>query len=210
MRTIWTMGLGAALTIAPLAATASDMTYVDPCIDGIIAANGADAPSGGRVLSQEGSEAGALIMLEDALGQTWRCISYEDGTLGELTLVEGADDGGGAMDGAQETTSQTEQRVEFAPGTSGAILNVALGSGDSTTYLLGARDGQFLDVRLESDSPFLSFMIYVPDGDILYESAQAGNSYRGQLYESGDHRVELFYNGDVGTTGSGQLTIGID
>ncbi len=215
MRTLWTTVIGTALTLAPLRADASDTTYTDPCIDAVMAANGADTPPGGGILSQEFSEAGTLVMLEDALGQTWRCISYKDGTVGELTRVDGADDGGGAMAGAsgsvaQTTPTSTEQRVQFAPGTSGAILDVTLGSGDAATYLLGANEGQFLDVRLETDSPSLFFMIYVPDGDILYESAQAGNAYRGQLYESGDHRVEVFYNGNVGTTARARLTIEIE
>ena len=150
-------------------------------------------------------------MLRDAGGSTWRCLAYSDGVVEELTIVSAADDGQGAMAGAaQNTPTMTTERVQFAPGNSGAIYNVNLGSGDAVDYLLGAREGQFLTVNVETDNPFLYFIIYVPGDDILYESSQAGNAYRGQLYLSGDHRVSVFYNGDVGTTATARVTFGIE
>ncbi|MCV0426441.1 MAG: hypothetical protein K5905_13285 [Roseibium sp.] len=194
---------------------------VDACIDKLRAEGSPDSKAG-TVLSSEFSEAGTLVMLKDRGGTVWRCIAYSDGTVGELSVADPADDGGGAMDGADTsaatstetapaaTTTEGTQRISFASGTSGAVVDVHLKSGDAMNYLLEARDGQFLDVKLETDSRSLFYMIYVPDGGILYESSQAGNTYRGQLYETGDHRIEVFYNGDVGTEGMGRLTIGIE
>ena len=202
-------------------AQAAVQEAVDACIDKLRAEGSPDGKAG-TVLSSEFSEAGTLVMLKDRGGTIWRCIAYSDGTVGELSVADPADDGSGALDGADgpaatsneaepaETTTEGTQRISFAAGTSGAIVDIRLKSGDAMNYLLDARDGQFLDVRLESDSPSLFYMIYVPDGGILYESAQAGNTYRGQLYETGDHRIEVFYNGDVGTEGMGRLTIGIE
>ena len=43
------------------------------------------------------------------------------------------------------------------------------------------------------------FNILVPGGKMLYDSTGAGNQYRGQLYLSGDHVVEVYY---LGTDGS--------
>lgn len=190
---------------------------VDACIDRLRAEGGPDAKAG-TVLSSEFSEAGTLVMLKDRGGKIWRCIGYSDGTVGELSPVDAAAENG---DGPQETDTsagrpvagppiEITERLNFAPGTSGAIAEFSLKSGEAMNYLLNAREGQFLNVRLETESPSLYYMIYVPDGGILYESAQAGNDYRGQLYETGDHRIEIFYNGEPGTRGKGKLAITIE
>jgi hypothetical protein len=80
------------------------------------------------VLSSELSEAGTLVMLRDGGGTVWRCIGYSDGAVGELRMVDAADDGGGAIAGAPsqsggEPTTTTE-RVRFHRGDTGAELIV--------------------------------------------------------------------------------------
>lgn len=118
-----------------------------------------------------------------------------------------ADDGGGAMAGAGGANPDLphitgDVRVQFAPGTSGARYANQLGSGEAVTYILGAREGQFLSVDLAPAGPnsqYLDYIIYVPGGDILDQASQSSFSYYGQLYLSGDHRVQVFYNGDQGT-----------
>lgn len=190
-------------------ALAGEQEAIDGCIDKVREVGGPDARSGGEILSSDFSEAGTVVMLKDGGGTVWRCIGYNDGAVGELSVVEAADDGGGAMSGAQNEPTQSEVRVQFAAGTTGATYSHALGSSSAVSYLLGARDGQFLEVELRGNSEFLNYIIYVPGGDILYESSQAGYKYRGQLYKSGDHKVEVFYNGDVGTTGSYDIIFGI-
>lgn len=92
--------------------------------------------------------------------------------------------------------------VQFDPGASGATLTGRLGSEQGVRYVLGARNKQFLTVSLRPDNALTYFIIYVPDGGILYESSQAGNEYYGQLYKNGDHVVEVFYKGDPGTYGN--------
>jgi hypothetical protein len=134
---------------------------------------------------------------------------YSDGTVGDLRITgdAGGDDGGGAMDGAP---SNEEVRVRFAPGTTGATYSSDLGSGDAVRYVLGARNEQFLTVELRGNSRSLNYIVYVPDGEILFESSQGGYEYYGQLYENGDHVVEVFYNGNEGTTGSYDILFQID
>lgn len=92
--------------------------------------------------------------------------------------------------------------VRFASGASSATVSGRLGSEQAAKYVLGARDGQFLTVSLRPDNSFTYMIIYVPGGDILYKSSQAGNEYYGQLYRSGNHTVEVFYKGEPGTTGN--------
>lgn len=195
-----------------LPAMADMSPAVDGCIDQLRKVGGPDAKAGGEVLSTQFSEAGTLVKLKDAGGTIWRCIGYSDGAVGELSVVEAADDGQGAAEAASSgaAPTQTEVVVKFAPGTTGATYSNALGSSDAVRYILGARNEQFLNVELRGNSPSLNYIIYVPDGGILFESSQAGYKYRGQLYMNGDHVVEVFYNGEPGTEGAYDILFQID
>lgn len=99
-------------------------------------------------------------------------------------------------------TSAGSHTVRFAAGATNTTATGRLGSEEAATYVLGARDGQFLTVSLRPDNRDTYMIVYVPGGDILYESSQAGNEYYGQLYRTGDHRVEVFYKGEPGTIGN--------
>lgn len=128
---------------------------------------------------------------------------YVDGQ-DETAFAQGGSPGGeGPVDGVgyddARPTVTGDVRVQFAPGTSGARYGNRLGSGDAVTYILNARNGQFLTVDLVGDTEFLDYIISVPSGDILDQASQSSFRYYGQLYQSGDHRVEVFYNGDQGT-----------
>ncbi len=100
--------------------------------------------------------------------------------------------------GPAEAQSQTVQ-VQFQPGTTGAAYAGRLGSGEAIRYVLNAREGQFMSVSVLTAAPFTNYILYAPDGSIMHESTQAGFAYYGQLWQSGDHAVEVFYNGDAGT-----------
>ncbi|MEM8631692.1 MAG: hypothetical protein AAGF74_10675 [Pseudomonadota bacterium] len=196
-----------AVIVAPTTlASADEQAAVNGCIDRLREEGGPDGQSG-EVISQDFSEAGTLVMLKDASGKIWRCIGYSDGTVGEFSAETPADDGAGAIGGGP---TNSEERVRFQPGASGATLVGDLTSSSSVRYLLGAKSEQSLDVKLTGNSEFLNYTIYLPDGNILFESSQGGYDYRGRLFETGDHVVEVFYNGDVGTSGSYELMVTID
>ncbi len=180
----------------------------DACISQLRSVGGPDGASG-TILSSEFSEAGTLVMLRDAGGTVWRCIAYKDGSIGELEVVEGADDGGGAMAGSgnAEPTTNTQQ-VRFKPGTSGTEITASLSSGSSTRYVLGAKDGQFLYVRVAPKSGSLGYLIYNPDGSALLDFMTPDKEYRGQLWQSGDHVIEVVNNGS--TDASYNVIFGID
>ena len=181
-------GLVACAAIAVAYPALSMTAAQDACIDHLRKVGGPDG-QGGEVLSSSGSEAGTLVMLRDKGGTTWRCIAYKDGAIGEMSVVEGADDGGGAMAGASGGTS--EERVQFAKGTSGADLSGALAPGESKRYLLGAKNEQFLTVAVNAGGPGVFYQIINPDGSFLLDQMEAGRDYRGQLWQSGDHVVEV-------------------
>jgi hypothetical protein len=104
---------------------------------------------------------------------------------GENTAT--ADDGGGAMAGSGTRTV----RVRFAAGTSGAELTGDLLPSQSTRYLLGASAGQDLYFRLAANGPGMMYRIRNPDGSFLIDRMGAEREYRGQLYQSGDHMIEV-------------------
>jgi hypothetical protein len=108
-----------------------------------------------------------------------------------------ADDGGGAMAGASggEPTTGTE-RVRFQAGTSGAELTGTLSPGSSMRYVLGARNGQDLYVRVAADGPDIYYQIFNPDDTFLLDQMTSNREYRGQLWQSGDHVIEVINRGN--------------
>ncbi|SEA99365.1 hypothetical protein [Rubrimonas cliftonensis] len=173
---------------APAPTRADAQAAVDGCIDQLRKVGGPDGQSG-QVLSREWSQAGTLVMIRDAGGTVWRCIGYDDGAVGELAVVEAADDGGGAMAGASGEPATTTERVRFAAGTSGAELTGSLQPGGSARYVLGAKNGQNLYVRVAGAG--LDYQIFNPDNSFLLDLISAEREYRGQLWQSGDHVVEV-------------------
>ena len=61
--------------------------------------------------------------------------------------------------------------------------------------MLGANEGQFLYVRVAANGPGMTYVIYNPDGSVLLDEMSASQEYRGQLWQSGDHMVEVFNTG---------------
>lgn len=183
----------------PTSAADVSQEAIDACIDALRSYSA----GGGTIVYTEFSEANSFVVMQDAEGYTWNCLVSNDGAFTEITPAgdgegDAADDGGGAMSGSVESVTG-DVRVQFAPGTSGATYANRLGSGEAVTYILGAQDGQFLTVDLQGAVPNLDYLIYVPSGDILDQASQSSFRYEGQLYQSGDHKVEVFYNGNQGT-----------
>ncbi|MEV8467272.1 SH3 domain-containing protein [Fluviibacterium sp. DFM31] len=90
-----------------------------------------------------------------------------------------------------------EQRVRFDPGASGAELIGTLPPGASRRYVLGAKDGQFLFVRVAGQGPGLSYQIFNPDRSFLLDQMSPDKEYRGQLWQTGDHVVEVINRGNA-------------
>lgn len=206
--------LALAAIVTGTAVHAGEQDAIDGCIDQLRKVGGPDARSGGTVLSSEFSQAGTLVMLRDGGGTVWRCIGYSDGAVGELTVVDAADDGGGAMAGAPNTSASPEpststQRIRFQRGESGAELTGTLSPGSSARYVLGAKNGQDLYVRVAPrGGASLDYQIFNPDQSFLLDQISANREYRGQLWRSGDHVVEVI-NRSNGTA-SYNLIVGID
>jgi len=98
-----------------------------------------------------------------------------------------ADDGGGAMAGSGTSIV----RVRFDAGTSEAELTGNLLPQQATRYVLSASAGQELYFRLAANGPGTIYRIQNPDGSFLIDQMGAEREYRGQLYQSGDHVIEV-------------------
>ena len=186
------------LVLFPMSALADISDEANACIDELTSRFG---NVGGEVLNQEFSEAAIMVRLRDGNGFEYECIVWSGPEVADLRRVgdEGgtADDGGGAMDGAAAFTDTVsgEQRVTFAAGTSGTALSGTLQSGTSVSYILGASDGQFLNVDVGSHGGALDYNIINPDGSLLLDLISSDTPYRGQLWQSGDHVVEVVNGG---------------
>lgn len=199
MKTVYSLLLAALLAAigTPLSAIAGEQDAIDGCIDQLRKVGGPDARAGGEVLSSEFSEAGTLVMLRDAGGTVWRCIGYSDGTVGDLSVAQGTDDGGGAMSGASGEPETTTQQVHFEPGATGAEIPGVLTPGSSARYVLRAQERQDLYVRVAPQGPAIEYQIFNPDGSFLLEQMTSDREYRGQLWQSGDHVVEVINRTDA-------------
>lgn len=193
-------------------AMAGEQDAIDGCIDRLRSVGGPDARSGGEVLSSEFSEAATLVMLRDGGGTVWRCLAYSDGTVAELAVSQAADDGGGAMAGAPghsggEPTTAT-QRLRFDAGTTGTELTAKLSPGSSARFILRAKDRQDLYVRIAPSGPDIYYQIFNPDNSLLLDQMTSDKEYRGQVWQSGDHVIEVINRGS--RTTSYDLIVGID
>ena len=111
--------------------------------------------------------------------------------------------GGGSEGGGTETV-----RVQFPSGSTGTELTGTVAPGGSVRYVIGARDGQELYVRVAPRNGRLEYEIFNPDGTFLHELIGASREYSGQLWQSGDHVVEVVNRG--GQTIDFNVIIGIN
>lgn len=113
-----------------------------------------------------------------------------------------------ASDPSASATGAADVPVTFDPGTSGAELTGSLAPGESRRYRLGARDGQDLYARVAPNEGALEYQIFNPDGSFLLDRISADQPYRGQLWQSGDHVVEVINRSN--STVSYHVIFGID
>jgi hypothetical protein len=134
-------------------------------------------------------------------GRTWCHIG--DGDASGWAAAEFLVEASGPVRAARSTpvvqgnaASHTVEHVRFPSGSNGTEFTDSLNPGESRRYVLGARDGQFLYFRLAANGPGMTYVIYNPDGSILLDEMGAAQEYRGQLWQSGDHVIEVYNTGN--------------
>lgn len=183
------------LLLFPLCATADISDEANACIDELISRYG---NVGGEVLGQEFSEAAIMVRLKDGNGQHYECIVWSGPKVADLRPVEGSYTPVTKGDSASAPATQIlsgSQIVQFDAGTSGTTIAGMLPPSTSARYVLGARDGQFLTVNVASKGGALDYKIINPDGSLLLDLIASDTPYKGQLWQSGDHIVEVLNAG---------------
>lgn len=83
------------------------------------------------------------------------------------------------------------KRVRFAKGKSSATLSGAVVRGDRDTYILGAKAGQMMTVKITSTERNAVFQIADPNGEFLQDAGDGDDAmnWTGSLPESGNYRI---------------------
>lgn len=145
---------------------------------------------------------GAHSVFGDYDGRGSRVIAFECrfDPRGQFNWVR--ETGGGAAtrppSGGEPGTST--ERVRFPAGGTGTEITRTLAPGASTRFVLGARNLQNLYVRVAPRNGRLDYQIYNPDRSFLLEMTPAAREYRGQLWQNGDHVIEVINRGNTATT----------
>jgi hypothetical protein len=196
---------------AALPALAGEQDAIDGCIDQLRKVGGPDG-AGGQVVSSDFSEAGTLVTLRDAGGTVWECVGYNDGSVGDMRVVEAMDDGGGAMAGAGDGGKTT--RVQFEAGNDNAAVKGKITGNGYHDYLLGAREGQTMAVSLITKGTCY-FNILPPgsNGTAIYNGSIDGpDATNITLPKDGDYTIRVYLMGndkDSGQTVDYQLSMTI-
>jgi hypothetical protein len=100
------------------------------------------------------------------------------------------------------------KRVRFAKGRSSVTLSNSVIRGDRDTYILGAKTGQRIIVRVTSLEDNAAFRIERPNGEFLQGAGEMDDatSVTVRLPESGDYRIVV---GGTRGNASYKLTISI-
>ena len=97
-----------------------------------------------------------------------------------------------ALPAIAQDHSRTE-RVQFARGASSAVLNGNVHGHDTVDYVLGARRGQTLSVRMQTSNASAYFNVLPRGGDgTALEGAANVVDWRGVLPASGDYVVRVY------------------
>ena len=107
-----------------------------------------------------------------------------------------------------DTTDGITKRVRFAKGRSSVTLSNSVIRGDRDTYILAAKAGQRMAVRVTALEKNAAFQIERPNGEYLEGAGEMDDATRVtvRLPESGDYRIVV---GGTRGNASYKLTISI-
>lgn len=100
------------------------------------------------------------------------------------------------------------KRIRFAKGSSSATISGAVVRGDRDTYIIGAKEGQKMTVKITSLENNAVFQIERPDGEYLANAGDGDDamSWSGDLPSNGDYKIVV--GGTRGNAGY-KLTVSI-
>jgi hypothetical protein len=193
-----------------LALATAGSSYAQDAVPGLGDLVGARGASGERALEQRGYNWIRTRKSTDSSYSYWQesengqCVEVRttNGRYASIAYAPASDcqeqNTGNEAGGSAEPMTTTK-RVYFDTGSKGAELTGELTPGSSIRYVLGAEKLQDLYVRVAPRGDELSYQIFNPDGSFLLDQMTSAKEYRGQLWQSGDHVVEVINRGQTPT-----------
>ena len=86
------------------------------------------------------------------------------------------------------------ERVQFHKGASSATVEGHIKGRESIDYVLGAREGQSMNVSMATDNASSYFNI-IPPGkadEAIFVGSMSGNQFEGSLPVSGDYKIRVY------------------
>ena len=123
-----------------------------------------------------------------------------------VTFNQGSHGGSGHHSSHSSEPESYSEYVRMQNG--GAELSDTLSPGSSKRYEFSAREGDDLYVRVAPRGGNLRYQIFNPDNSFLLESMNPDREYRGELWQSGEHAVEVMNMGQ--SDASYNVIIGLD
>jgi hypothetical protein len=86
------------------------------------------------------------------------------------------------------------QRVQFKPGATSATINGTIKGYESIDYVVGAKQGQYMNVSLGTKHTATYFNILEPGkaDEAFFIGSTSGNQYEGTLPSSGDYKIRVY------------------
>ncbi len=98
---------------------------------------------------------------------------------------------------ATETIAQDDirtERVQFERGATVAVVESSITGYDMIDYVLGAREGQYMNVSMATDNGANYFNILAPGENevAMFNGSMSQNQYEGVAPESGDYKIRVY------------------
>ena len=98
---------------------------------------------------------------------------------------------------AAETIAQDDirtERVRFERGATVAVVESSITGYDMIDYVLGAREGQYMNVSMATDNGANYFNILAPGENeaAMFNGSMSQNQYEGVAPESGDYKIRVY------------------
>jgi hypothetical protein len=86
------------------------------------------------------------------------------------------------------------ERVRFAPGKTSTVIEGRITGYETVDYVLGARQGQSMNVSMVSDNGANYFNILAPGETVVafFNGSVSQNQYEGILPKTGDYRIRVY------------------
>lgn len=114
-----------------------------------------------------------------------------------ITVTFGGGSSGSGQSGSHGHSSGSAGAAEYLPfdSESGGEISDSLAPGDSKRYKVYGRNGQNLYLRVAARGPDMYYQVFNPDRSFMVEQTSANQEMRNQLWQDGDHVIEVINRG---------------